>query len=281
VSGRAWTWIRLAGGAGVLGFLLWRLGTGPFLEGVRTIDGRALLIAFVIAMGTTVCCAWRWSVVVHGLGVGLPMREAVAAYYRSQFINSTLPGGVLGDVDRAVHHGRESGDVPRGARGVIWDRVSGQGVQLTLTVVVLLALPSPVHSSVPILAALVVAGVGALYLCCRNLPRATWPAILLASSLAVAGHVLTFLVAARTVGSTTSTVELVPLALLVLVAMSIPANVAGWGPREGVAAWVFAAAGLGAAQGVATAVVYGVLVLVASLPGAVVLLMGMRRPAHA
>jgi len=57
--------------------------------------------------------------------------------------------------------------------------------------------------------------------------------------------------------------------------------VAGWGPREGVAAWAFAAAGLGAAQGVATAVVYGVLVFVASLPGAVVLLLGMRRPSHA
>jgi glycosyltransferase 2 family protein len=34
---------------------------------------------------------------------------------------------------------------------------------------------------------------------------------------------------------------------------------------------MFAAAGLGAAQGVATAVVYGVMVLVASLPGALVL----------
>ena len=47
-------------------------------------------------------------------------------------------------------------------------------------------------------------------------------------------------------------------------------SVAGWGPREGVAAWVLGAAGLGAQQGVATAVVYGVMVLVASLPGAAV-----------
>ena len=36
-------------------------------------------------------------------------------------------------------------------------------------------------------------------------------------------------------------------------------------------AWAFAAAGLGAANGVTTAVVYGVMVFVASLPGAVVL----------
>jgi glycosyltransferase 2 family protein len=38
-----------------------------------------------------------------------------------------------------------------------------------------------------------------------------------------------------------------------------------------VTAWAFAAAGLGASLGVATAVVYGVMVFVASAPGAAVL----------
>ena len=65
--------------------------------------------------------------------------------------------------------------------------------------------------------------------------------------------------------------ELLPLALLVLAAAALP-NIGGWGPREGVAAWAFAAAGIGASLGVATGVVYGVMVFVASLPGAVVLL---------
>ena len=53
--------------------------------------------------------------------------------------------------------------------------------------------------------------------------------------------------------------------------MGLP-NVAGWGPREGVAAWAFGAGGLGAQQGVATAVVYGVMVFVGALPGAIVML---------
>ena len=80
--------------------------------------------------------------------------------------------------------------------------------------------------------------------------RRAWPVIVLASALAVAGHVITFLVAARDRRRRRPrSLELVPLALLVLVAMGIPANVAGWGPREGVAAWVFGAAGLGAARG--------------------------------
>jgi hypothetical protein len=62
--------------------------------------------------------------------------------------------------------------------------------------------------------------------------------------------------------------------LLALTGAALP-NVGGWGPREGVTAWAFAAAGLGAASGVATAVTYGVMVFVASLPGAVVLVLGL------
>jgi hypothetical protein len=68
-----------------------------------------------------------------------------------------------------------------------------------------------------------------------------------------------------------------PLALVALLAAALPVNVAGWGPREGASGWVFAAAGLGAGPGVATAVAYGVVVLVATLPGALLVLVGTRR----
>ena len=88
--------------------------------------------------------------------------------------------------------------------------------------------------------------------------------------LVVVGHAATFLIAARTAGTTAPPSRMLPIVLILMAAMVLP-SVAGWGPREGVAAWVFGAAGLGAQQGVATAVVYGVMVLVASLPGAAVL----------
>ena len=88
--------------------------------------------------------------------------------------------------------------------------------------------------------------------------------------LVVAGHALSFLIAARTSGVTAPLSEMLPITLLVMAAMVLP-SIGGWGPREGVTAWAFGAAGLGAQRGVSTAVVYGVMVLVASLPGAVVL----------
>jgi glycosyltransferase 2 family protein len=90
-------------------------------------------------------------------------------------------------------------------------------------------------------------------------------------------YLATYFVAARAVGVTLSPMTLLPMSLLVLLAAGLPLNVAGWGPREGMAAWSFGAAGLGADQGVATSVAYAAIVLVASLPGAVVLVVATRR----
>jgi glycosyltransferase 2 family protein len=163
-----------------------------------------------------------------------------------------------------------------------------------VTVVVLLALPSPVRSSMPLVAIAVVVAVLGIVLVARARPagarsvwarllagaagdirdgllsRRAWPGIALAPLLAVAGHAATFLIAARTAGTIAPASRMLPILLLVTAAVTQP-GVAGWGPREGVAAWVFGAAGLDAHRGVATAVVYGVMVLVASLPGGAVL----------
>ena len=80
-----------------------------------------------------------------------------------------------------------------------------------------------------------------------------------------------FVVAVQVTGMELPVGRLLPLAMVVLLASAVPANIAGWGPREGAAAWAFGAVGLSAAEGVIVAVVYGVLALVATLPGAVIL----------
>src|SRR5439155_7653461 len=102
------------------------------------------------------------------------------------------------------------------------------------------------------------------------LRRQALPAVVLASAVVVVGHVVTFLVAARTTGVAAPVSRMLPLALLAMLGMVLP-SVAGWGPREGATAWVFAAAGLGADRGAATAAAYGVMAPAASLPGAPVL----------
>jgi hypothetical protein len=99
-----------------------------------------------------------------------------------------------------------------------------------------------------------------------------WPRLTLASVLVVAGHTVTFVIAARVAGSAVPLGELVALLMLVQTAAVIPLSIGGWGLREGAAAWVFAAAGFGAASGVTVATLYAVLMLAAVLPGAGLLL---------
>ncbi|MGH3383565.1 MAG: lysylphosphatidylglycerol synthase transmembrane domain-containing protein [Nocardioidaceae bacterium] len=288
--------MRVAAGVTVVGAVMWQTGVAPFVTGLRSLDASTLVLGAALAVPATVACAWRWHLVARRLGVGVGLGPAVASYYRSQFLNTALPGGILGDVHRGLHHGREVGDTGRGLRAVAWERLAGQVVLAVLALLVLLLLPSPVHRSVPVVLGAVVVGFVAAALLARHVPqtrptsplrrmlravrddvqcglmvRRIWPGVVLASTTAVALHLSTYVVAARAVGATTSLVTLVPVALLVLVAAGLPLNVAGWGPREGMAAWSFGAAGLGVEQGVATAVAYGAIVLVANLPGAVVL----------
>ncbi|MFD9003403.1 lysylphosphatidylglycerol synthase transmembrane domain-containing protein [Streptomyces sp. NPDC059582] len=304
------THLGTVAGVAILGVLLWRLGTGVFLDGLRRIDAVTLLVSVGIGAVTTVFSAWRWALVARGLRLRLPLGPAVADYYRALFLNAALPGGVLGDVHRAVRHGQSAGDLGRGVRAVVLERVAGQIALAVAGVTVLLTLPSPVMDETRHLVPLVALGaLGALAvvlaLRMNRVPSASrrgralratlaeareglmsrrnGPGVALSSVVVLAGHLTMFVLAARVVGAGASVLVLLPLAVLALVAMGVPLNVGGFGPREGVTVWAFGAAGLGASNGLAVAVVYGVLSFVAALPGALVLVVrwyqGLRAPA--
>ena len=288
--------LRLAAGVSVLWFLVREVGAAPFGDGLRAVTWPGVVAAVTLTALTTVCSAWRWRVVARALGAGIGLPAATGAYYRSLFLNSVLPGGVAGDVHRAVTHGRRGGDVARGVRAVGWERLCGQVIQAVVTAVVLLALPSPARPALPyVLAGIAgVAGCAALAVAAAARPgrsrparaaravaadlrrgllaRGVWPQLTLASVLVVAGHTATFVIAARVAGCTAPLGELIALLMVIQIAAGIPLSVGGWGPREGAAAWAFAAAGLGAANGVTAATLYAVLMLAAVAPGAGLLL---------
>lgn len=308
-----WPVLKLVGGVGILVMLVARLGSGAVLDGLASIGFGSVLAALVLGLVTTAASAWRWRIVARGLGLALPIAAAVTDCYRAVFLNSVLPAGVLGDVHRAVGYGRQIGDVGRGVRIVALERVTGQAAVVVIGLAVMLgARPGllagavgalrPGRLGVAELLAVLVAVV-ALGLWLARAPqtarlravvgatlrtgaadarsgvfsRRTWPALLLLSVVALAGYLALFVVAARAAGTTAGLRDLLPLLVLGLLAMALPLNVGGWGPREGVTAAAFGTVGLGAAQGLTTAVVYGVLSLIACLPGAVVLALSLTR----
>jgi len=292
---RLWPWLRLLLGVAILVALGARLGTHAFLDGLRAVNGWSILAALGIGLLTTVFSAWRWCVIARRLDLPLTLGTAVADYYRGLLLNAVLPAGVLGDVHRAVNHGKQSGDVSRGLRAVFFERSAGQVVLVGIGLVVLLTQPALAGGLVPggavVLTTLVVLAAAAAFVALNGRARrallATWadartslfarralPAVVVLSAATVAGHIALFVVAARAAGSSAPVGRLVPLIVLALLVMAVPINIGGWGPREAFLAVAFGAAGLGAAQGLTTAVVYGVLAMVSSLPGVLVLFRG-------
>ena len=94
---RWWPGLRLSGGVLVLAALVWRFGSDPFASAWRLTTPGSVVAALLLTAVATVASAWRWRVVSRALGTPLSVGGSIAAYYRSQLLNATLPGGVLGE----------------------------------------------------------------------------------------------------------------------------------------------------------------------------------------
>ena len=285
----------------------WLLDGGDIAQRLTHLDARWVLLALAISVPQVALSAYRWRFTAGRLGIELSFQDALREYYLATFLNQVLPGGVMGDVSRAWRHARvQSGPV---VRAVVLERASGQVVMVAAAVISLLILPSTSGLD-PRLAiggaalAAAVIGIG-LFLAprkmsrtvSRTMSRTVWSDVrqtllgpdviatqLISSALVVGSYIAIYVVAARAVGVATPIGVLAPLVSPVLMSMLIPTSIAGWGVREATAAGLWSVVGLTAEDGVAISAAYGMLVLISSLPGALVLLSagrdrtGRRRP---
>ena len=281
----------------LLAVLAWVLDAGALLDRLAGFDKRWALLAIAISLPQIVILAFRWRFTASRLGLHLPFGTAIREYYLATFLNQVLPGGVVGDVSRAWRHGQVGPErrVGPAARAVILERASGQVVMGGVAALSFASLPLT-YGVLPTTLTLAVGGVGAsalaAYFVLRRWPRSgllaglgrdvqtallardALPTQLVSSTLVVGTFLATYVMAARAVGVTTPLWTLLPLVAPVLLSMLVPATVAGWGVREVTAAALWGAVGLTVVDGVAISAAYGILALVSSLPGAVVLLSG-------
>lgn len=282
-------WTRTAVGVGILIAILFAVGAEPFVRGITSVTPAAVVAALALTAVATAAAAWRWRVIAARLGLRLGWRESLAAYYGSQFLNTVLPGGVMGDVHRAVSHGRSVDQVAQAARAVAAERMVGQAVQLLLAFVVLASIGISAYAPAMGLLLVLVGVVGAAAIAAvvsrrvRTMLQREWTIlrdalgtvgtivrVVAASIVVVCAYVAMFVVACVAVGIDAGPERVTAAAVIAVVAASIPLSIGGWGPREGAAAWAFGAAGLGAATGIAAATAFGVLAMIAVAPGAVV-----------
>jgi uncharacterized membrane protein YbhN (UPF0104 family) len=261
--------------------LVARLGTDPFERSLQVLSPGPIIAALLLGVITTTAQALRWRTVAigHGAASGLTRTRAVEECYRAALLNAVLPGGVVGDGLRAW---RQRAPLARGlrssAQAVIGERVVGTTI-LLVAVAAVIAPVEPRMSVLVLFGAAVAALVAAPSL--RRLSRRGQFAVGGWSVLALASLVTKFALAAATLGTVPRSKDVVALALIVLAGMAIPVGVAGFGPREAVAAIAFGAFGLSADAGVATSAAYGVLAALSALPGAAVMLLDLRRDGQA
>lgn len=286
---RARRWWITAGRFGVSAILLWLVARWLDVPTVlaRLSDMRPgwVLLGLAISLLQVVTLAWRWRYTAARLGIELPLRDAVAEYYLGILLNQLLPGGVVGDVSRAVRHART--EVPTGpaVRGVVLERASAQVVMMTVAIVSILTLPGAAWVAGAFAAGAVAVAysfgrlstdnvVGRLWADARTavLARNAWLAQVASAVLVVASYIVVFIVAARAIGMETPTLTMLPLVAPVLQTMLIPVSVAGWGVREATAAALWGYMGLTPENGAAISVAYGLLVLISSAPGLLVLM---------
>lgn len=288
---RAMAGLRVVASAGLLALTLVWVDADALGAALRGADPRWLAVALALSVPQLLLVAWRWSFTARRMGLLLPLREALSEYYASVLLNSVLPGGVVGDVARVARQ-VEGGERPLGvvARAVVLERAVGQGVQLLVLMVGAAAWG---------LGDLLVAAVATVLLAAVvSVAIATGPwrhgpvlrqelraavlepralAVQLTSSLgSLLALVGMFHACAIAIGSALSPVQALVLVPWILATTVLPISLGGWGVRELGAAALFPLAGLPAAEGAASSVLFGAVSLVSVLPGAAVLL-GRRR----
>jgi len=289
--------VRLAAPVLLGAVLVGRLGTEPFLRAGGVLSGVPIGAALLLGLVATTAQALRWRTVATAgadsaasaadapdradAAPELTVVAAVAECYRAAFLNIALPGGLAGDAVRVWRRAGRTGPPLRSAAGsVAVERLCGTAVLALGAALAALTVDLRLAAGL-----LLVAGAAAAVAVpgCARLPPAARGAVLGWSVLVVAALLALFAVTAHRLGTLSGAVDVTTLGLLLLAGGSIPLGLAGFGPREGMAALGFAAAGLPASSGVTTAAAFGVLAVVSVLPGGLILLSGSRparRPAR-
>lgn len=257
------------------------------------------LIAAVLTLNVqTVLSAIRWRITAGQLGLHLPVGTAIIEYYLSQMINQVLPGGVLGDASRAMRSRAQRGLVAA-SQAVIFERIAGQialFTVMTVAVVTTALIPGNLEWpswAAPIILLIILGGCGtaiAFVLATKVanpmrekigamarmmghalLGRRVILAQMTLSFATVLCNLAAFAFCARAVGVVLPPLIICALVPLILFTMLVPLTVMGWGLREGAAVAFLPLAGATASESLAASVAFGLTMLVASVPGLVVL----------
>ena len=132
--------IRLLVSVAILGFIAREFGAG-IVDQLRGIEPGWLFAGLLLSVIQILLSAWRWRFTAARLALPLAPMTAVREYYLASLVNQILPGGVLGDAQRAWRHGRATPRRAPAFQAVVIERFSGQLAMIAMAVTVWLIWP--------------------------------------------------------------------------------------------------------------------------------------------
>ena len=262
---------------------------------------RLLMLGIIFQLLSTTLASYRWYLVMQPLGYSQNFGFFLKSYFKGTFFNQGLPTSIGGDAIRVLDVAR-LGERKRDAFiGVFIDRVLGLIGLLVLNLVVNLfnpeLLPHGLFLAINLLISLGLLGFAVLYLLQHWQFLNRWRvtrfflklsrhlSMVLASPkqaavqllLSVAVHFLSLLaifLIGRSVEldfSLSTYLVLVPPAILLTL---IPLSLAGWGIRESAMIGLFTLLGADKVTVLSMSILYGIVLIVASLPGLMVYVKG-------
>ncbi len=293
--------VRLVVTASLFALIFRTIDVKELLATYKDIVPRLLMLGIVFQLLSTTLASYRWYLVMQPLGYGQSFSFFLKSYFKGSFFNQGLPTSIGGDAVRVLDVSR-LGERKRDAFvGVFIDRVLGLIGLLVLNLVVNLfnphLLPPGLFLTINLLIGLGLLGFAVLFMLqhwrllsrwrlSRFLMRISAHLSIVLSSpkqalvqlvLSVTVHFLSLLaifLIGRSVELDFSLITylvLVPPALLLTL---VPLSLAGWGIREGALIGLFTLLGADKVTVLSMSILYGIVLIVASLPGLVVYMKG-------
>ncbi len=311
--------IKLAVSAGLLIWLLRRIGLDSLLTVMAGAAPAPLMAGALLLLGSHLLGSWQWGRLLHLAGINLGWRRVMTFYFAGACGNLVLPTGAGGDLARIVGAGREGGGRSAAAGATLIDRLIGLGVLGTIGLFALIG-ARDLTGSGPGRAALAAAGVNAalsvaglaivmspaggfmLRAAGRWLPtrfgarldrfetalgrvrrgRGLWSVFLAALAVQVT-RIIAHAQVARALDIDLSLRYFFLFVPLLAVAVAVPVSIGGIGVRESMGAVLFGLLGVNPAAASAMQLLAYVLAVAVSVPGVLILLGsgGRRQPVGA
>lgn len=278
--------IKLLVSVGCLAALLWWTDAAEVLARLRGADISWIALSLLAVTAATFSMASRWKITADTFGMQFSYAFALREYYLAQLINTVLPGGVAGDVARAVR-ARGTADFVSAAQSVMAERLLGQiailGLMFAGFAMALLMPSGPDWAGLGWIVLAVLTGCALVVWAVSRRDHATGrfvqmilglihrPVFLFHGTITTLCLIFGFYACARATGTVLPAETWATLIPLVLCAMMVPLSVGGWGWREGAAAALFPVIGAPASAGIAAGISYGVVLFIAALPAAAIL----------